>query len=50
MKPYEVDEVLLAQEKGDERLFGEIAIDYGYINYEVLKKYVEAKAVWEEKV
>ncbi len=30
-------------------LFGEVAIEFGYINDEVLKKYVEAKAVWEKE-
>ena len=39
-------EVLQAQKTGDQRLFGEIAIDFGYINDEVLKKYVEAKRAW----
>jgi hypothetical protein len=44
----QVQEVLQAQKAGDTRLFGEIAIEFGYINDEILKKYVEAKAVWEE--
>ena len=46
IKPYQVDDILLAQKDGDSRLFGEIAIEFGYINDEVLKKYVDAKAVW----
>jgi hypothetical protein len=46
MKPYQVEDVLCAQKAGDNRLFGEIAIDFGYINDEVLRKYVEATAVW----
>ena len=46
IKPYQVVDVLCAQKAGDDRLFGEIAIEFGYINDEVLKKYVEAKAVW----
>ena len=49
MKPYQVEDVLRAQAAGDNRLFGEIAIEFGYINDEVLKKYVEAKAVWEKR-
>lgn len=49
MKPYQVDDVLRAQRAGDNRLFGEIAIEFGYIDDEVLKKYVEAKAVWEKE-
>lgn len=46
MKPSQVQDVLCAQASGDSRLFGEIAIEFGYINEEVLEKYVEAKAVW----
>jgi len=46
IKPYQVDDVLRAQKAGDNRLFGEIAIEFGYINDEMLKKYVEAMAVW----
>jgi hypothetical protein len=43
MKPYQVEEVLRAQKDGDNRLFGEIAIEFGYINNDAIKKYVEAK-------
>jgi hypothetical protein len=50
IKPFQVEDVLSAQRTGDTRLFGEIAIEYGYINDEVLKKYVEAKAVWGKRV
>ncbi|UCF97009.1 MAG: hypothetical protein JSV89_17805 [Spirochaetaceae bacterium] len=46
MKSFQVEDVLRAQATGDNRLFGEIAIEFGYINDEVLKKYVEAKASW----
>ena len=49
MKPYQVEDILQAQKNGDKRLFGEIAIEFGYINDEVLKKYIEAKAVWEKE-
>ena len=45
----QVKEILQAQQSGDMRLFGEIAIEFGYINDEVLKKYVEVKAVWEKE-
>ena len=47
MQPYQVEDVLRAQKAGDNRLFGEIAIEFGYINDEMLKKYVEAKVVWK---
>jgi hypothetical protein len=50
VKPYQVDDILLVQKEGDSRLFGEIAIEFGYINDKALKKYVEAKAVWEKEV
>lgn len=46
IKPFQVEDVLSAQRTGDPRLFGEIAIEFGYINDDVLKKYVEAKAAW----
>ncbi len=49
IKPFQVEDVLLAQRTGDNRLFGEIAIEFGYINDAVLKKYIEAKAVWEKE-
>jgi len=45
IQPYQVQDVLRAQRTGDNRLFGKIAIKFGYINDERLKKYVEAKAV-----
>ena len=50
IKPSQIDDVLSAQDAGDLRLFGEIAIDLGYINDEVLRKYVEAKAAWEKEI
>ena len=46
MNSQQVDDVLRAQKEGEIRLFGEIAIDFGYINQEVLKKYVVAKRSW----
>jgi hypothetical protein len=49
LKPFQVEDVLRTQRIGDNRLFGEIAIEFGYINDEVLKKYIEAKAVWEKE-
>ena len=48
MNQQQVQEILDAQKSGDTRLFGEIAIEFGYINDEVLKKYIEAKAAWEK--
>ena len=48
LKPYQVDDILLAQKEGDSRLFGEIAIDFGYINDVVLRKYIETEAEWKK--
>jgi hypothetical protein len=47
IKPFQGEDVLCAQKTEDSRLFGEIAIEFGYINDEILKKYVEAKAIWK---
>jgi hypothetical protein len=44
----QVQEILDAQKAGDNRLFGEIAIEFGYVNDELLKKYIEAKAAWDQ--
>jgi len=48
MNQQQVQEILDAQKAGDSRLFGEIAIEFGYINDDVLKKYIEAKAAWDK--
>ena len=37
----QVEEVLRTQQAGDTRLFGEIAIELGYIDDEALRRYVE---------
>jgi hypothetical protein len=37
----QVEEVLRTQEAGDTRIFGEIAIELGYIDDEALRRYVE---------
>jgi len=48
MNEHQIQEVLNAQKAGDSRMFGEIAIDFEYINDEVLKKYIEASAAWKK--
>ena len=48
LKPYQVNDVLRAQKAGDIRMFGEIAIEFGYINDEVLRKYIEAEEEWKK--
>jgi len=47
MTKAQVEEVLHRQEAGDDRLFGEIAIELGYIDDEALGKYVEARESWK---
>ncbi len=44
MKDWQVQDVLLAQRKGDARMFGEIAIALGYIDDTALKRYVESQS------
>jgi len=48
MKPYQMDDVLRSQKAGDSRLFGEIAIEFGYINDAALRKYIEAEEEWKK--
>jgi hypothetical protein len=43
MKTYQVEDVLRLQKAGDERLFGEIAIELGYIDDRAIQKYLETK-------
>lgn len=43
MQPYQVDDVLRVQEQGDGRLFGEIAIEMGYIDDEAIRRYLESR-------
>ncbi len=43
MRDWQVKDVLLAQRKGDSRMFGEIAISLGYIDDTALKRYVESR-------
>jgi hypothetical protein len=43
MKSYQVDDVLRLQNGGDRRLFGEIAIELGYIDDQAVRKYLSSK-------
>lgn len=43
MKKEAVDDVLSRQTAGDKRLFGEIAIDLGYIDDQAIMNYLESK-------
>jgi hypothetical protein len=37
----QVDHVLRIQAEGDSRIFGEIALDLGYVDDEAIKRYVD---------
>jgi len=41
MKQNEVEDILRRQRAGDTRKFGEIAIEFGYINDDAIKRYVD---------
>jgi hypothetical protein len=43
MKSYQVDDVLRVQNEGDHRMFGEIAIELGYVNDEAIRKYLDSR-------
>ncbi|MGA2976507.1 MAG: hypothetical protein ABSF77_14460 [Spirochaetia bacterium] len=43
MKQYQVDDVLRVQKEGDNRMFGEIAIELGYVNDDAVKQYIDFK-------
>ncbi len=43
MKPYQVEDVLRVQKEGDGRLFGEIAIELGYIDDEAISRYLSSR-------
>ena len=40
----QVKQVLKRQKDGDNRLFGEIAVDLGYVNIEAIIEYLESKS------
>jgi len=41
MKEYQVQQVIRVQKAGDNRLFGEIALELGYTNDNAIKRYVD---------
>ena len=45
MKEEERDKVLKMQKDGDERMFGEIAIDLEFIDDEAILKFLESKGL-----
>ena len=42
MKQWQVEDILVVQQSGDTRMFGELAIAFGYIDDKALAKYVES--------
>ena len=43
MTSEQVDQVLKLQQGGDDRLFGEIAIEQGFINDQAIKAYLDSR-------
>ncbi len=43
MQQYQVEDVLRLQKQGDKRMFGEIAIELGYVNDEAIQKYIDSR-------
>ncbi|UCF98056.1 MAG: hypothetical protein JSV89_00620 [Spirochaetaceae bacterium] len=43
MIPEQVDQVLKLQQDGDKRLFGEIAIEQGFINDKAIRAYLDSR-------
>jgi hypothetical protein len=47
MSPEQVDHVLRLQQGGDSRIFGEIALELGYLNDDAIKRYVDHMEKWK---
>ena len=43
MTTEQVDQVLKLQQDGDDRLFGELAIEQGFINDQAIKAYLDSR-------
>ncbi len=50
MRQWQVEDVLVVQRAGDTRMFGEIAVAFGYIDDMALRKYVESTEQNESSV
>ena len=48
MDAEQVDYVLRLQSGGDSRIFGEIALELGYLNDDAIKRYVDHMEKWKE--
>jgi hypothetical protein len=44
----QIDHVLRLQESGDSRIFGEIALELGYLNDDAIKRYVDHMEKWKQ--
>jgi len=42
MKQWQIEDILVVQQSGDARMFGELAIAFGYIDDKALMRYVES--------
>jgi hypothetical protein len=47
MTAEEVEHVLKVQAGGDSRIFGEIALELGYLNDDAIKRYVDHMEKWK---
>ena len=47
MNAEQVDHVLRLQAGGDSRIFGEIAVELGYLNDDAIKRYVDHMEKWK---
>ena len=47
MSSEQVENVLKLQEKGDRRIFGEIALELRYLNDDAIKRYVDHLEKWK---
>jgi hypothetical protein len=47
MNAEQVNHVLQLQESGDSRIFGEIALELGYLNDDAIKRYVDHMEKWK---
>jgi hypothetical protein len=44
MKQWQVEDIVTVQRSGDVRMFGELAIAFGYIDDKALMRYVESRS------
>jgi hypothetical protein len=49
MKPWQVEDILIVQQSGDTRIFGELAIAFGYIDDRAVRQYAESQRVQKQE-